>query len=100
MRERVGLEVRVDVLSYPEFLKKTYMPSLDKPPEEQDWDLAIRHHMDRHGHTAASFLTYDLLDESQIRWVKYDQVYEKMWKEMITTVDSQVPEERIRQMLK
>lgn len=36
MLERIGLKVKVEILTWPEFLRKVYIPVLDKPPEEQD----------------------------------------------------------------
>jgi peptide/nickel transport system substrate-binding protein len=43
MLERIGFKVTLDVLTYPEFMWKLYVPLLDKPAEEQDWDLALGH---------------------------------------------------------
>jgi hypothetical protein len=34
-----------------------------------------------------------------MRWIEYDPVYEKMWRDMARTVDPKVQEERIRQMV-
>ena len=38
------------------------------------------------------------LEESDDRWVGYGPVYEQMWKEMAKTVDTEVQEEKIRQL--
>jgi peptide/nickel transport system substrate-binding protein len=97
MLERIGLKVRRDVLRGREYLRKVYMPYLDKPPEEQEWDIEITVHGDWLGHTA-SFLYNRLLEESNLRWIEYDPVYEEMWKDMARTVDEEVLEEKIRQM--
>jgi peptide/nickel transport system substrate-binding protein len=98
MLERIGLKVRLDVLAYPQLIGKIYIPILDKPPEEQDWDLNISHVFDWSGHTGTSFLVYGFLEESDMRWIEYDWVFEEMWKEMVKTLDPEVQEEKIREM--
>ena len=98
MLERIGLKVRFDVLTFPEYFRKIFIPILDKPPEEQDWDSAITHRMDWWGHAGASFLPW-YLGDNELRWNEYDPVYDKMWKDMATTVDPVVQEEKIQQMV-
>jgi len=99
MLERIGLKVKFDVLTMPEFFRKIYYPLLDKPPEEQEWDLHVFGLMDWSGHTGLSFLPWNYIEETDIRWIEYDPVYEKMWKDMIRTVDPEAQEDKIRQML-
>jgi len=99
MLERIGLRPKLDVLTQPDFWGKFYIPSLTKPPEEQDWDIAVYHVYDWTGHTGATFLTYGVLEESDFRWIEYDQVYEEMFTDMARTVDSGAQEEKIRQMV-
>jgi len=99
MLERIGLNVEFNVLTFPEYMRKIYMPLLDKPPEEQDWDIAIQAVQDWYGHTGASFLPINFLEESELRWIEYDPVYEEMWKDMARTVDTETQEEKIRQMV-
>ena len=53
---------------------------------------------DAYGHTGAILLTYPFIEQSNIRWIDYDPVYEKMWKEMASTVDREAQEEIMRQM--
>jgi peptide/nickel transport system substrate-binding protein len=97
--ERIGLKVTLDVLTYPEFNRKIYIPRLDKPPEEQDWDIGIHAVQDWYGHTGASFLPINFLEESEQRWIEYDPIYEEMWKDMAGTVDPETQEERIRKLV-
>jgi len=99
MLERIGLKPKLDVLTFPEFLSKFYVLILDKPPEEQDWDMTITHIYDAYGHTGATLLAFGLIEESYTRWIEYDPVYEKMWKDMASTVDKKKQEEKIRQMV-
>jgi peptide/nickel transport system substrate-binding protein len=100
MLERIGLKVKFEVLTYPEFLRKWYIPLLDKPPEQQDWDIAIWNLVDVYSHTGASLLNFGFVEESDQRWIEYDPVYEEMWKEMAKTADIEAQEEKIRQMVK
>ena len=99
MLERIGLKVEFNVLSFPEWWRKWYIPLLEKPPEEQEWDIALYDLYDYYGHTGAMLLTYPLIEEGNIRWIEYDPVYEEMWKDMARTVDPKAQEERIRQMV-
>jgi len=98
MLERIKLKVTFDVLTHAEFIGKLYIPILDKPPEEQDWDIDLGHYTDWWGHTGLSFLVW-YTEESDFRWNEYDPVYEEMWKDMASTVDLEAQEEKIRQMM-
>jgi peptide/nickel transport system substrate-binding protein len=100
MLERIGLKAKFDVFSYPQFYRKYYIPLLDKPPEEQDWDISIWNVGDYYGHTGGTHLTFGYLEESEMRWIEYDPVYEELWKDMARTVDPTAQEEKIRQMVK
>jgi ABC-type transport system substrate-binding protein len=73
---------------------------LDKPPEEQDWDISFWNVGDWYGHTGGTHLTFGYPEESEMRWIEYDPVYEKMWKDMARTVNTEIQEEKIRQMVK
>jgi len=99
MLERIGLKVRFDVLRGPEFFRKYFVPILDKPPEDQDWDIAVTLVMDHFGHTGATFLTFGFTEKSDIRWMEYDPVYEEMWKDMAGTTNSDAQEEKVRQLV-
>jgi ABC-type transport system substrate-binding protein len=100
MLERVGLRVKLEVLSWRGLMRKFYLPVLDKPPEEQDWDLMVFSQHDYYGNTGTTFLTWPFIEESNIRWIEYDPVYEEMWKDMAMTVDPDVQEERIQRLEK
>jgi len=99
MLERIGLNASFDILTMPELMGKIYLPILDKPPEVQDWDFSITALMDWAGHTGASFLPFGFLETSGMRWIETDPVYEKMWKDMIKTVDEESQEQQLRQMV-
>jgi peptide/nickel transport system substrate-binding protein len=99
MLERIGLKVRFDVLTWPEYFRKIFIPILDKPPEEQDWDIAITRWPNHFAHTGATFLTFGFTEESDWRWIEYDPIYERMWKDMARTRNPEAQEEKVRQMV-
>jgi peptide/nickel transport system substrate-binding protein len=98
MLERIGLKITLEVMTHPEVQRKLYIPALDKPPEEQDWDIVILLRWDWEGHTGGPFSAWLLIEESEYRWIQYDPVYEEMWKDMARTVDRNAQEEKIRRM--
>jgi peptide/nickel transport system substrate-binding protein len=100
MLERVGLRVQPDVLTVPEWFSKIYIPYLDKPAEEQDWDIGISYFADWFAHGGASFLPYSYVDEGEFRWIQYDSYCEEMWIEIKKTVGRNEQEDKIRQMQK
>jgi peptide/nickel transport system substrate-binding protein len=97
MYERIGLKVKLEVFPYPEWLQKVWTPP-GKSAEEQEWDVSVCYNNDWWGHSGAAHLTYPFLDSSLIRWIEYDPVYEKMWKDMAATVDEEAQDEKIRQL--
>ena len=99
MLQRIGLEVRIDYLKWPiEIHSRTYVPLLAKPPEQQDWDIFLCYWGDAYGHPGANILPYPFLEDSNMRWIKYDLEYEKMFEEMATTVDREVQERKMQEM--
>jgi peptide/nickel transport system substrate-binding protein len=96
MLERVALRVKLEVLTWPEYLQKTWIPAMDKPPDEQEWDISLFIMHDMYGHVAP-FFAWDLM-ESPWRTMEYDPVYEEMWKEFLRTVNPRQQEEKIRKI--
>jgi peptide/nickel transport system substrate-binding protein len=99
MLERVGIKVTLDVLTYPEAMSKTYIPLLERPPEESNWDIAFFRPPDWCGHSANSILVWET-DQSHWRWIEYDIVYEELWKDVARTLNRGAQEEKIRKMVK
>jgi peptide/nickel transport system substrate-binding protein len=97
MYERIGLQVNLEVYPWPVWVRKVWMAP-GKSAEEQDWDVSVCYNNDSYGHSGAAHLVYPLLDASGIRWIEYDPVYEKMWKDMAGTVDEKAQDEKMRQM--
>jgi hypothetical protein len=56
--------------------------------------------LDFYGHIGASLLASFFIDESDLRWIEYDSNYERMWKDMSKTMDSDLLEEKLRRMEK
>jgi peptide/nickel transport system substrate-binding protein len=100
MLKRVGLETKLDILTEPELWCSLYIPALERPPEEQDWDIALNFRPDFASHVGISLLSWDLLEGSNYRWIAYDPAYEKMWDDMAKTIDTETQEEMIRQLVK
>jgi len=98
MLERIGLKAKFEVLTWPEYLRKTYILVLDKAPEEQDWDIEIGYVADFWGHTGTTFLAFGFLEDSHYRWIQYDPVYEDMFRDMARTVSADKQEEKMRQL--
>ena len=97
MYERIGLKVKLEVFPFPVWMRKVWCPT-EKLALEQDWDVSVCYNNDLHGHSGAAHLVYPFLDDSGIRWIEYDPVYEKMWKDMAGTVDEKAQDEKMRQM--
>jgi len=95
---RIGLKVTLEVLTWPELWRRIFIPMMDKPIEEYEWDIGFSRIGDFFGHTRASFLVWET-DRSDCRCIEYDPVYEKMWEDMARTVDRNAQEEKIRQMV-
>ena len=100
MLERIGLKAKVDIYTLSELMRKCYIPLLDKPPEEQDWDIVLFHVSDWYGNTGGTFLTFGYIEESEMRWIAYDRIYEDMWKDLARAVDTEQQEKKIKEAAK
>ncbi|MCK5268799.1 MAG: ABC transporter substrate-binding protein, partial [Spirochaetes bacterium] len=97
MYERIGLRVNLEVFPWPVWLRKVLTLS-EKYAQEKNWDVSVCYNNDSFGHSGAAHLTWPFLDSSGIRWIEYDPVYEKMWKDMARTVDEKTQDEKMRKM--
>jgi peptide/nickel transport system substrate-binding protein len=100
MWERIGLKVNLEVLTWPEWQRQYNIPLLGKPPEDLMWDIALVRDGDWHGHPAASFLSYGLLEGSNMRWVQYDSSFEETWRDMARTMDKERHDDLVKTMVK
>jgi peptide/nickel transport system substrate-binding protein len=97
MYERIGLKVKLEVFPWPVWLRKVWCPT-EELAKKQEWDVSVCYNTDWPGHSGAAHLVYPFLDSSGIRWIDYDPVYEKMWKDMAGTVDEKEQDDKMRQM--
>jgi peptide/nickel transport system substrate-binding protein len=100
MLERIGLKVTLDILTFPGVMKRFYHPILDKPPEEQTWDIMIAYSTGMGRSPSASGFVHFFRNESEQRWIEVNPVVDEMWKEMLKTIDSQEREEKVRRMVR
>jgi len=97
MLERIGLKVKLEVMPYPDWLRKVWVRS-EKDAQAQEWDISVCYNGDGFGHSGVAHLTYPYLDASEVRWIVYDPTYESMWKDMARTVDEAAQDEKMRQI--
>jgi len=96
MLERIGMKVRFDVLRFPEYVRKRYIPLMEKPPEDQEWDIAIVHEFAYAGLGIPFFSIY--LKNNDFRMTEYDPVLEQMFEELAVTVDREGHMDRLRRI--
>jgi peptide/nickel transport system substrate-binding protein len=51
MLERISLKPKLEILTHHEWWSKIYVPLLDRPAEQQDWDISINSMNDYYGNT-------------------------------------------------
>ena len=100
MLDRIGVKAHVDVDTFYGFMSKIYVPQLELPPEEQQWDIQVDSFSDFYGHPGATFLSFGLSEESNFRWIEYDPIYENMWRQMAQEVDVKEQESKIQEMVR
>lgn len=94
MLERIGMKVKLDVLRYPDFVRKRYIPLMEKPPEEQEWDVAIAHEFAYAGLGIPFFSIY--LKDNDFRMTERAPMLERMFEELAVTVDPEGHREKLR----
>jgi len=97
MYERIGLKVELEVFTYRGWLQKVLTPSEEKAQKE-DWDVSVCYNNDSYGNSGVAHLMYPYLEDSGVRWIVYDQVYEDMWKDMARTVDERKQDEKMQKI--
>ena len=97
MYERIGLKVTLKAFSWPEWAYKVSTFS-EKKAQEEDWDVSVCYNNDWGGHSGSAHLVWPYLEGSWVRWIEYDQKFEKMWHDMARTFDEKQQDEKMRQM--
>jgi ABC-type transport system substrate-binding protein len=98
MLQRIGLTVERDITTHAKLIRKIHIPTLGKPPEEQDWDIALFYINDWFANPGIIFSTVGLTENMNYRWIEYDSVYENMWTDTARTAAPTAQQEKIRKM--
>ena len=61
--------------------------------------MTLNYLSDLYNHTGATHLTFGFTEESNFRWTEYDSSYEAKWRAMATTVDEDLQERKIRELV-
>jgi peptide/nickel transport system substrate-binding protein len=97
MLEQVGLAMNLQILDSAAFVHKTFLSSLEQPPEEQTWDIALMSAGD-----VNNFPIYMLYHEHTLDgpwdWVSEEPELRRLYELVLGTVDRERQQALIRQM--
>jgi peptide/nickel transport system substrate-binding protein len=97
MLEQGGLQVELQVLDSEAYNQKTFLPGLDRPPEQQTWDIALTSMYD-----FAHFPLYPFYSqfvfEGMFDWVSEQPELRPLYEQVLSTVEREKQQELIRQM--
>jgi hypothetical protein len=97
MLEQVGLTMELQILDSAAFVRKTFLSSLEGPPEEQTWDIALVSMGD-----VNNFPIYMLYHEHTLDgpwdWVSEEPELRRLYELVLGTVDRERQQALIRQM--
>jgi ABC-type transport system substrate-binding protein len=97
MLEQVGLKMELQILDTAAFTRKTFLSSLEGPPEEQTWDIALTSQGD-----VQNFPVYLLYDDHALDgpwdWVSEEPELRQLYELVLGTVDRERQQALIRQM--
>jgi peptide/nickel transport system substrate-binding protein len=97
MLEQVGLKMELQILDTGAFNRKTFLSSLEQPPEEQTWDIALTSGSDMH-----NFPIYLLYHDHALGgpwdWVSEEPELRQLYELVLGTVDRGRQQALIRQM--
>jgi ABC-type transport system substrate-binding protein len=97
MLEQVGLKLELQILDGAAFPRKTFLSSLERPPEEQTWDIALASGSDIH-----NFPIYLLYHDHALGgpwdWVGEEPELRQLYELVLGTVDRERQQALIRQM--
>ncbi len=97
MYERIGLKVNLKVFSWPKWMYKVFTPN-DEKARAETWDVSVCYNNDWNGHSGAAHLVWPYLEGSWVRWIEYDEKFERMWKDMARTFDEKQQDEKMQKM--
>jgi peptide/nickel transport system substrate-binding protein len=97
MLEQVGLNLELQILDTTAFNRKTFLSSLEQPPEEQTWDIALASAGD-----VNNFPVYQLYHDHALGgssdWVSEEPELRRLYELVLGTVDRERQQTLIRQM--
>jgi peptide/nickel transport system substrate-binding protein len=97
MLEQVGLTMELQILDTAAFNRKAFLNSLEQPPEEQTWDIALASQGD-----VQSFPIYLLYHDYALGgpwdWVSEEPELRRLYELVLGTVDREHQQALIRQM--
>jgi peptide/nickel transport system substrate-binding protein len=97
MLEQVGLKTELQMLDTAAFIRRTFLSSLERPPEEQTWDIALTSGSDMHNFPI--FLLYhDHALGGPWDWVSEEPELRQIYEQVLGTVDRERQQALIRQM--
>jgi peptide/nickel transport system substrate-binding protein len=97
MLEQAGFKVALQMLDAVTYTRKTRLPALDQPPEQQPWDIALMARFDNINFPAFELYQPYALDGST-DWVNEEPELRQLYEEVLRTVDRGRQQEVIRRM--
>jgi peptide/nickel transport system substrate-binding protein len=97
MLEQGGLKLELQILDSVAFTRKTFLSSLEQPPEEQTWDIALTSVGDVNNFPVYTLYHDHALDGSW-DWVSEEPELRRLYEQVLRTVDRERQQSLIRQM--
>jgi peptide/nickel transport system substrate-binding protein len=97
MLEQVGLKLELQILDTTAFHRKTFLSSLEQPPEEQTWDIALKSEGDGNNFPVYA-LYHDHTLDGPWDWVSEEPELRQLYELVSGTVDRERQQALIRQM--
>src|SRR4029453_18217733 len=97
MLEQVGFQVDLQVLDPGAYNRKTYLRHLDRPAEEQPWDIALRSFFDRPNFPVLWFY-HNFAVDGPNDWVSEQPELRQLLAQVLARVDRERQQAFIRQM--
>jgi len=97
MLEQVGLTVELQLLDAVTYNARITLGSLDQPPEQQAWDIALRLHPDLVGFPALVIYSVYALDGGSA-WVGEAPELRQLYEQVVSAVDGEQQQRLIQQL--
>jgi peptide/nickel transport system substrate-binding protein len=97
MLEQVGFKMELQILDTAAFIRKTFLSSLEQPPEEQTWDIALTSTGDVNNFPVY-LLYHDYVLGGPWDWVSEEPELRQLYEQVLGTVDRERQQALIRQM--